>query len=57
MRPGGEDINVLIEWGLDYITILRINSYFTINCEIQKRTLSNFLVSLVGHRERVVCRI
>ena len=27
-------ISVLIEWGLDYITILRINSYFTINYEI-----------------------
>ena len=30
----GEDISVLIEWGLDYITILHINFYFPINCEI-----------------------
>ena len=45
---------MLIKWGLDYI--LRIDSYFTINYEIQKHTLSNFLqlVILVGHGERVV---
>ena len=41
-RPGREDISVLMEWGLDYITILRIYSSFTRNFKIKNVIHQNF---------------